>query len=132
MEQAGEEISRVLVSIPPEKLWERPKGAASVGFHVRHAVEAVDRLLTYAEGGVLNEAQLATLLVEKEPVADLANLVQARLNEARERVARLVFDGEVRFVGRAKIQVPLETLLAHIAEHTQRHLGQIATTAKLV
>jgi uncharacterized damage-inducible protein DinB len=37
-----------------------------------------------------------------------------------------------RFVGRKRLPTTLGDLLVHIAEHTQRHAGQMVTTAKIV
>ena len=50
-----------------EQLWARPAGVASVGFHLRHIVGSLDRLLTYARGAQLDRAQLAALRQEAEP-----------------------------------------------------------------
>ena len=44
------ELSATLPSLAPADLWARPGGAASVGYHLRHAVGSLDRLLTYARG----------------------------------------------------------------------------------
>ena len=35
----------------PSRIWTRPAGAASIGFHIRHAAGSLDRLFTYARGG---------------------------------------------------------------------------------
>jgi uncharacterized damage-inducible protein DinB len=37
-----------------------------------------------------------------------------------------------RFVGRRRLPTTLGGLLVHVAEHTQRHVGQMVTTAKVV
>ena len=41
-----------------EQLEARPFGLPSVGFQMRHIARSLDRLLTYAEGRQLNDAQL--------------------------------------------------------------------------
>ena len=46
--QAREDLERLITTVPSEHVWRRPGGAASIGFHVRHAGGALDRLLTYA------------------------------------------------------------------------------------
>ena len=56
--QVREEIEAV-VALPPEKLWARPGGAASIGFHLKHLAGSLDRLLTYASGKQLSAAQRA-------------------------------------------------------------------------
>ena len=37
-----------------------------------------------------------------------------------------------RFVGRKRLPSTIGGLLVHVAEHTQRHVGQMITTAKVV
>jgi len=37
-----------------------------------------------------------------------------------------------RTVGRQSLPTTIGALLAHVAEHTQRHVGQAITTAKVV
>ena len=41
--------------------------AASVGYHLRHLIGALDRLLTYARGESLTPAQLQAMAAEAEP-----------------------------------------------------------------
>ena len=55
--QAREEIEGLVASVPADHVWQRPGGAASIGFHVRHLAGALDRLLTYARGERLSAAQ---------------------------------------------------------------------------
>ena len=59
--QVKEELEALAPRVPPGKLWERPAGSASVGFHVMHIGNALDRLYTYARGEALSPAQLDTL-----------------------------------------------------------------------
>jgi hypothetical protein len=40
--------------------------------------------------------------------------------------------GDARQVGRKELPTTVGGLLVHIAEHTQRHVGQAVTTAKVV
>ena len=40
--------------------------------------------------------------------------------------------GDERLVGRAALPSTVRGLLFHGAEHTQRHVGQVITTAKIV
>jgi hypothetical protein len=39
---------------------------------------------------------------------------------------------EQRFVGAQRLPTSLGGLLVHVADHTQRHVGQAVTTAKVV
>ena len=57
--QAGEELERAALGLEAERLWARPGGAASVGFHLRHVAGSIDRLLDVRAGAALDEAQLA-------------------------------------------------------------------------
>src|SRR3954468_7705480 len=54
---AQEDASRALAALSSDQIWQRPGGAASIGFHVRHLGGALDRLLTYARGEQLSEEQ---------------------------------------------------------------------------
>ena len=138
--QASEDLERAASDLTAEELWVRPGGAASLGFHLRHIAGATDRLLTYARGEQLTEAQRQAVAVEKEsgePPADATILVrgaQAAIERALEAIRsipeRSIFDS--RTVGRAALPTNVFGLLCHIAEHAQRHTGQVITTAKIV
>jgi uncharacterized damage-inducible protein DinB len=115
----------------------RPAGIASVAFHIRHIARSLDRLLSYAEGGQLNEEQMAALKSELAPDAVPAEVFKElgeTLEKAASRVRALMGqDLEApRTVGRELLPTTLGGLLVHIAEHTQRHVGQAITTAKVV
>src|SRR5215203_5835523 len=138
--QAVEEVRRVVAPLSAVHLWARPGGAASVGFHVRHAAGSLDRLFTYARGEELSEEQRAFLKMEAEPgspPADTVSLVaafEAQVGRALEqlratRESRLL---EARGVGRLQLPSTVLGLLFHAAEHTSRHVGQIVTTARIV
>ena len=76
--QAREDLERLAARVPPEHVWQRPGGAASIGFHVRHSGGALDRLFTYARGEGLSDAQRAFAKNEGEPgepVATMESLV---------------------------------------------------------
>jgi hypothetical protein len=139
--QAVEDVRRVVTPLDRDALWSRPGGAASVGFHVRHATGAMDRLFTYARGEMLSGAQRAALVRETAPeeqgsatagelVAAFEAQVEGALAQLRDTpVDRLT---DAREVGRAKLPSTVLGLLFHAAEHTQRHVGQTITTAKIV
>jgi len=138
--QAGEEIERAASPLTPAQLWVRPGGAASVGYHLRHVAGSVDRLLTYARGGSLDERQLAALAAEGvagDPPDDAATLVAAARRAIDQAVATIRATPvdtltEPRAVGRGRLPSTVLGLLFHVAEHTQRHAGQVVTTAKIV
>jgi len=136
-EMAREDIRQCIEGLSPDQIWARPGGVAALGFHIRHIGGSVDRLLTYAEGRQLDEAQVAAM--KEEGVAgasagELLDELSAALAAAEQRVrafdpARL---SEPRGVGRKMLPTTLAGLLVHIAEHTQRHTGQAVTTARFV
>src|SRR6476646_6488912 len=64
--QVREDLGRLAGHVPHDHVWQRPGGAASIGFHVRHTGGALDRLFTYARGESLSEAQRAALTVAGE------------------------------------------------------------------
>ena len=138
--QCREELTAALAGLTPDQLWQRPNGAASIGFHARHAAASLDRLLTYARGEALLPAQMAALAVEETPdlASDAAATLAAGFDAAVERaLAQLRATSEStllepRGVGRARLPSTVLGLLFHAAEHTQRHVGQLVTTGKVI
>src|SRR5215207_2714370 len=65
--QSREELHGTLATLAPADIWIAPAGAASVGFHARHAAGSLDRLFTYARGEQLNATQKAALAAEGQP-----------------------------------------------------------------
>ena len=138
--QAKEEVEGALAGFPNDKLWERPAGVASVGFHLQHLVGVPDRLFTYARGEPLTRAKLEALRTEAEPRDESAStsVLIERFSVAVERAIselRQYEDGsltESREVGRARLPSTVLGLLFHSAEHTQRHVGQLLVTARIV
>jgi uncharacterized damage-inducible protein DinB len=136
--QCREEIERLLTDTSVERIWHSENAAASIGFHVLHAIGSLDRLFTYARGAMLSEAQLRSLAQESQPnpqltAETLRSAFDAAVQSALEQLhateeASLV---DARSVGRSKLPSTVIGLLFHAAEHTQRHVGQIATTRKL-
>ena len=138
--QCREEVSEAVAGLSSDQLWEQPRGAASIGFHLRHAAGSLDRLFTYARGEQLSVAQRAALAGEAQP--DLAPNAAARLIAALDETVERALDQlrqtsdstllAPRSVGRAQLPSTVLGLLFHAAEHTQRHVGQIVTTTKVV
>jgi hypothetical protein len=138
--QAVEEVRSVVAPLAADHLWARPGGAASVGFHVRHAAGSLDRLFTYSRGEALSVEQFAFLAAEGEPgmppteATALASVFEQQVDRA---LAQLRGTSEAtlldpRSVGRRQLPSTVLGLLFHAAEHTQRHVGQIVTTARIV
>jgi hypothetical protein len=112
-------------------------GLPSIAFQLRHIAGSLDRLLTYVEDHDLSEAQLAELGREADS-GSLPHLLLRDFSNGVERAAARVrgFIGadleSQRFVGRKRLPTTIGGLLVHIAEHTQRHVGQMIATAKVV
>jgi uncharacterized damage-inducible protein DinB len=137
LELAKEDLWKWCWPLSEEQLNERPHGIAPVAFHLRHIGRSLDRLLTYAEGGTLDESQLASLKSELAPQAEhdaLFEELKLALESADRRVRALASaDLEApQEVGRKQLSTTIGGLLVHVADHTQRHVGQAITTAKLV
>lgn len=138
--QSAEDIERTAASLTTDELWTRPGGAASAAFHMRHIAGSIDRLLTYARGEQLDDMQRKALAAEGEPgdhPADaraLATQATLSIGKALDAIRAATFESiaEPRAVGRANLPSTLGGLLFHIAEHTQRHTGQLITTGKIV
>ena len=138
--QCREEVLGALRDLTPAQLWARPGGAASAGYHARHAAGSLDRLLTYARGEGLSPAQREALASEGAP--DLEDGAAERIADAYARAIARALDQvrtteertllERRGVGRVQLPSTVIGLLFHAAEHTQRHAGQLVTTAKIV
>jgi hypothetical protein len=138
--QVREDLERLEREVTPEQLWARPGGAASIGFHIRHTGGALDRLLTYARGEMLGDAQQRFLAGEERPgepapgvsslVAEANRTIDRSLEQLRAtRPEQLL---EPRRVGRAGLPSTVFGLLVHAAEHSTRHVGQAITTARIL
>ena len=134
--QAREDLARHTEGLTPEQIWATPHGFGSLGFHLRHIAGSTDRLLSYLLGEQISEAQLAYLKREHEPGASREELL-AGMNAAFEKVEEVARSldparlAEPREVGRKRLPTTVLGLLTHIAEHTQRHVGQAISAAKL-
>ena len=136
-QMAREDLALHTEGLTPALLWARPGGAAPVGFHIRHAGGSVERLMVYLQGGQLTEQQLAALREEMTPGAAREELLAEldRALSAAEAVARTLPTDTLtapRGVGRKQLPTTVIGLIVHMAEHTQRHVGQAVTTARLV
>ena len=137
--QSREDLRRAAETLSPAELWRRPGGAASVGFHLRHIGGTLDRLFTYARGRALGAEQLAALREEGNPgspatAEEVLGIVEDAIDAALAGLKEFSQDEllATRSVGRAQLPSTVLGLLFHAAEHTQRHTGQVITTAKIV
>ncbi len=137
LELAQEDLERWCGSLNDEELNTSPDGIAPVAFHLRHIARSLDRLLTYAEGKQLAAEQIASLKSELDPgtrksevLSELRSALDA--SAARVRSFRTGQIDEPRKVGKKELPTTIGGLLVHVADHTQRHVGQAVTTAKIV
>jgi len=136
--QAREEVNALMKTFPEEKLWEKPSGVASVGFHLLHLSGVLDRLFTYAKGNPLSEEQLAALKQETQPhdvtVDQLVNNFNEQVDKAIKQLSKTPENAllDKRGVGRAQLPSNVLGLLFHAAEHTMRHTGQLLVTARIL
>ena len=133
-ELASEDVDRWCAPLSADERNMRPFGIAPVGYHLRHIARSLDRLLSYAEGRQLDERQMALLGAELAATSDAMEEFQAGLASARMRVIGMAPETfeQVRGVGRGRLPSTVGGLLVHLAEHTQRHVGQAITTAQVV
>lgn len=137
--QAVEDVESEMISFPQELLWNKPAGVASVGFHLKHIKGVVDRLFTYAKGELLTEQQMLDL--KGESVSEGVNSITTLTGDFKNQVdhalhqLKLTDPGTLtdkRGIGRKQIPTTVMGLLFHAAEHTQRHVGQLIVTARIV
>ncbi len=149
--QSREEVNVLMEGFSEGRLWERPAGVASPGFHLQHLAGVLDRLLTYARGEMLSARQLEELRAEGRPGAggpsggdgaeglsgELAGLLERYNRQVNNALVQLAETPELsltdaRGVGRAQIPSTVGGLLFHAAEHSMRHTGQLLVTVKIL
>jgi uncharacterized damage-inducible protein DinB len=136
LELAHEDVERWCDDLSDTELNARELNLPSVAQQVRHIAGSIDRLLTYAEGRQLSEVQLTALKAEGDPVSRDALFSEFRgaMDQAARRVRSFApsrFE-DARAVGRKQLPTTVGGLLVHVADHTQRHVGQLVTTVKVV
>lgn len=136
---AREELERILPPLTAQQVWRRPGDIAPIGYHVRHCMGSIERMLTYLRGEALTSEQFAALKSEKEDLPNmdgeaLLQLSIRTLDQAMNAVRAMSNEqlDEPRAVGRKRLPSTVRGLFSEIAVHTARHVGQIATTAKLL
>lgn len=137
LQMAQEDIAKWCGNLDDQELHARPLELPSVAFQIRHIAGSLDRFCTYAEGAPLTPDQLAALAAEMEG-AGTRNSIFREFEESLEKTRRRL-DAIVRrpldlpvAIGRKRLPTTLGGLLVHAAEHTQRHVGQAITTAKVI
>ena len=137
LDLALDDLTRWTQGLTDSEVQAQPLGLTPVAFHLRHIARATDRILTYAEGGQLSSEQLSALKGEAggaETLAELLAEVEASFSNAAERI-RVLSTADFntpRAVGRKQLPTSIGGALIHVADHTQRHVGQVVTTAKVL
>lgn len=139
LQQAREEARALMKDFPENRLWDRPAGLASLGFHLQHIAGVVDRLFTYARGEALSREQLQALQNEERPpasrgsIGELLDAFDAQIERALHqlRTSGVETLTDPRQVGRRQLPSTVSGLLFHAAEHVQRHVGQMLVTARI-
>jgi uncharacterized damage-inducible protein DinB len=137
LDLALDDITKWTDGLTDAEVHSQPLGLPSLAFHLRHIARSLDRILTYAEGNQLTADQLQTLKAEQggeQPLAKLLAEIETSFSNAADRIRVLAtanFDTP-RGVGRKQLPTTIGGALIHVADHTQRHVGQIVTTAKVL
>jgi uncharacterized damage-inducible protein DinB len=137
LELATADVTRWCGHLTDKQLNARPAGIAPVAFHLRHLARSIDRLLSYAENRELSGEQVAALKTELDPGATRSELFAeftGVMAGSAQRIRAFIPTRleEARRVGNRKLPTTVGGLLIHVADHTQRHVGQAVTTAKIV
>jgi uncharacterized damage-inducible protein DinB len=136
--QAREEVNVLMKGFPDQRLWDRPAGLASPGFHLQHLAGVLDRLFTYARGEGLSPEQLDELAGEGRPGPGPGDQPLNRFNSQIDKALQQLgqtSEGtltQARVVGRRQIPSTVIGLLFHAAEHTMRHTGQLLVTTRIL
>lgn len=134
--QAREDLAKWTEGLTDAQIWSELYGLAPVGFHLRHIAGSVQRLTTYLRGEQLTTAQLEAIQHETNPSGTRSKLLN-EVNQAFDRSEEIICSLDpatlldIRCVGRKRLETTVIGLVVHLAEHTQRHVGEAIITAKL-
>jgi uncharacterized damage-inducible protein DinB len=135
-QQAREDLQRFTEGLTQAQLWASPHDLGSVGFHIRHIAGSTERLMSYLQGRELTAEQMQELRDEEKPLGVETPQLLAVLDKVLSKAEVVVREiepatlMEPRTVGRKKLPTTVIGLLTHIAEHTQRHVGQAICASK--
>jgi uncharacterized damage-inducible protein DinB len=145
VELALDDLTKWTAGLTDAEVHAEPLGLTSIAFHLRHIARSTNRILTYAEGEKLSAEQLALLKSEqggaeqesegkRESLAELLAEVEVAFTDAADRIRVLATANldTPRFVGRKQLPTSIGGAMIHVADHTQRHVGQVVTTAKVI
>lgn len=137
LDLALDDITRWTEGLSDAEVHASRLGLPPIAFHLRHLARSTDRLLAYAEGNPLTAEQLAALKSEQEGSETLVELLaelERSFSNAAARI-RVLAGGNLetfRGVGRRQLPTTLGGAMIHVADHAQRHTGQVVTTAKVL
>jgi uncharacterized damage-inducible protein DinB len=137
LQMAEEDLARWCGGLDDRELHMRPFHLPSVAFQLRHIARSLDRFCSYAEGNPLSPEQFTALASEMDPSQEKESIfreLEENVEKTRRRldaIGRRPLDLLVN-IGRKGLPTTLAGLLIHAAEHTQRHVGQAITTAKVI
>jgi len=140
LDLALDDLAKWTEGLTNAEVHSQPLGLPSIAFHLRHIARSTDRILSYGEGNQLTADQLAALKSEQsgpqerelESLAALLSEVEVSFSNAADRI-RVLATADLntpRGVGRKQLPTSIGGALIHVADHTQRHTGQVVTTAK--
>jgi uncharacterized damage-inducible protein DinB len=137
LDLAFDDLAKWTGGLSDGEIHAQPLGLTSIAFHLRHIARSTDRILAYAEGNQLSPEQLAKLKSEQggeESLAELLDEVKSAFSKAAARIRELATAdlNTFRGVGRKQLPTSIGGALIHVADHTQRHVGQVVTTAKVL
>lgn len=137
LELALDDLQKWTEGLTDLEIQSQPLGIMSIATQLKHIAGSADRLLTYAEGRQLSDEQLGLLKTESsgaEALADLLTEVATSFQLAYKRI-RALGNADLstpRSVGRKQLPTTIGGALVHVADHTQRHVGQVVITAKVL
>ena len=137
LQMAEEDTTKWCGTLDDQELHARPFQLPSVAFQLRHIARSLDRFCCYAEGVPLTPQQLQALSAEMDPSGTRETIFKElteSLDTTRQRLDAIIrqpLDQPIK-IGRKGLPTTLGGLLIHAAEHTQRHVGQAITTAKVI
>jgi uncharacterized damage-inducible protein DinB len=137
LDLAVDDIAKWTAGLTDAEVRSAPLGLTPIAYQLRHIARSTDRILAYAEGNQLTADQLVALKAEstgEESLAELIAEVEISFSNAADRIRTLATAdlNTPRFVGRKQLPTSIGGALIHVADHTQRHAGQIVTTAKVI
>jgi hypothetical protein len=135
-EQIREDCTIALRGMTRDLIWMRPHGLTSAGFHSKHLAGSTRRLCVYLSDEALSQADLEAAAGEAsgaESAGELISAIASAFARYEELVSGLKPESfeTIRYIGRKRIAVTAVSLAIHIAEHGERHTGQLISAVKL-